>query len=589
MLAKVIFLFTLFLLLYSTHSDAQQAYTPNTTKKFEALTGKSLYQLIINYSHRYPQDSIAINKELENLLEEIKDKEDISMQADWFYMKTWIPIMTIDLSLYEDHIEQYRKFVTQHAKVYPYRSRLKMLEAYHGFVAGTWPQSLSAFEESYLLAKQEQDKLVEIISETLIAYISTFSEKKEEGIKKLKSILYRLDNTIDYASEIEKDIPLLQTRIIDYICRIYMLRTYEADSEVEFDGVSEIDSIVKFSRRFGKMMQYIDEPLLFPRIYCTEAFTAVLLKDYEKAQKHIDSAKFYSKGMEYPFIYYRVQADIFYGQKKYQDGIVIMEDYIELVSKVTEDSWLADEIKFLAKSHKMVGDHEKSNYYYEWFVRSNGNLDKIMDSVSRSIREKEIADFKKELDALQSENDSKSNLLRNTSRIGIPLLILLLLALLRSQILKKKKERQFEALMDRMERPSKPEETLISTSTKVSSVKEETKNAILEALTGLETQHFFLDTDCSAYNTAKKINTNTSYLSKVINEHYQKNFNGYINDLRIDYAIAKLKEDKRFRSYSIQGIAEELGYKSADSFTKYFRKRTGLLPSYYIKKLNEQE
>ncbi len=72
----------------------------------------------------------------------------------------------------------------------------------------------------------------------------------------------------------------------------------------------------------------------------------------------------------------------------------------------------------------------------------------------------------------------------------------------------------------------------------------------------------------------------------MINAHHQKNFNTYINDLRINYAILKLKEDTRFRSYSIQSISEDIGYKSPDSFTKYFKKRTGLLPSVYIKKLN---
>ena len=102
----------------------------------------------------------------------------------------------------------------------------------------------------------------------------------------------------------------------------------------------------------------------------------------------------------------------------------------------------------------------------------------------------------------------------------------------------------------------------------------------------LKEQKYFLKQECNSYNVAKKIKTNTSYLSKVINSHFQKNFNTYINDLRINYAIVRLKNDSRFRSFSIQSIAEELGYKSADSFTKYFKQDTGLNPSFYIKQLN---
>ena len=101
----------------------------------------------------------------------------------------------------------------------------------------------------------------------------------------------------------------------------------------------------------------------------------------------------------------------------------------------------------------------------------------------------------------------------------------------------------------------------------------------------MEKQEYFLKQDCNSYNVAKKINTNTSYLSKVINSHFGKNFNTYINDLRINYTIVRLKDDVIFRSYSIQSIAEEVGYKSADSFTKYFKKDTGLNPSFYIKNI----
>ncbi|WP_414674310.1 helix-turn-helix domain-containing protein [Maribacter sp.] len=41
------------------------------------------------------------------------------------------------------------------------------------------------------------------------------------------------------------------------------------------------------------------------------------------------------------------------------------------------------------------------------------------------------------------------------------------------------------------------------------------------------------------------------------------------------------------RSYSVKAIAEEIGYKSADSSSKYFKKNTGLSPSSYIKKFNK--
>jgi len=86
---------------------------------------------------------------------------------------------------------------------------------------------------------------------------------------------------------------------------------------------------------------------------------------------------------------------------------------------------------------------------------------------------------------------------------------------------------------------------------------------------------------------AKKLKTNTSYLSKIINNHLDKSFSIYINELRINYAILELKNNKRLRQYSVKAIAEDMGYKNADAFSRYFRAATGISPSVYIKKIDK--
>lgn len=87
---------------------------------------------------------------------------------------------------------------------------------------------------------------------------------------------------------------------------------------------------------------------------------------------------------------------------------------------------------------------------------------------------------------------------------------------------------------------------------------------------------------------AKEIGTNPKYLSKVINWHYQKNFTTYINELRVEYVIFKLKEDSKFRNYTIKAIAKEAGFGNAESFSKTFYKFTGIYPSYFIKQLHKR-
>lgn len=103
-----------------------------------------------------------------------------------------------------------------------------------------------------------------------------------------------------------------------------------------------------------------------------------------------------------------------------------------------------------------------------------------------------------------------------------------------------------------------------------------------------ESNNEFLDSKVQLSFLAKKIKTNSRYLSIVINNYKQKNFTQYINDLRIDYIIHELNNNSVYRKYTIDGIAEEIGFKSGESFSKAFYKKTGIYPSLFIKNLNNE-
>ncbi len=280
------------------------------------------------------------------------------------------------------------------------------------------------------------------------------------------------------------------------------------------------------------------------------------------------------------------------GLKNYQEAIRILQSGIDSYKVLPEEEgYMDDYYKLLANAYKETGQLEKANFYFEKYIVSSSEFSKLKSAASQAFREKEMKEFNLELRLLENEKKEQKNLLQLILILGTLLVLLLLALLLNFYRIRKRNELRFQKLLAKLNNAqnqkkiidSKDQELEENTSTEVSS---EITNQILEGLRELERKNFFLNPDCSSYNVAKKIKTNTSYLSKVINQEFQKNFNTYINDLRINYAMVQLKEDRRFRSFSIQSIAEELGYKSADSFTKYFKLHTGLNPSFYIKQLN---
>ncbi|MEL6811447.1 MAG: helix-turn-helix domain-containing protein [Bacteroidota bacterium] len=112
-------------------------------------------------------------------------------------------------------------------------------------------------------------------------------------------------------------------------------------------------------------------------------------------------------------------------------------------------------------------------------------------------------------------------------------------------------------------------------------------NEITNKLNQFERHRNFLNHNISLHILAKRLETNSNYLSRVVNFTKEKNFSQYIHDLRLDYAIKVVLADPKFRKYTIKAIAQECGYSSADSFSRAFYKKNGIYPSYYIKKLEK--
>lgn len=150
------------------------------------------------------------------------------------------------------------------------------------------------------------------------------------------------------------------------------------------------------------------------------------------------------------------------------------------------------------------------------------------------------------------------------------------------------KERFNELLLiDQKEALNK--ETIKKPSDELHSISNEVVNSVLMALEEFENSHSFLDNSITLNSLSKTFNTNSNYLSKIINFYKKQNFSSYISDLRIDYCIQQLLTNKTYRKYSIKALSFELGFNNVESFSKAFYKKTGIYPSYFISKLANKE
>lgn len=105
---------------------------------------------------------------------------------------------------------------------------------------------------------------------------------------------------------------------------------------------------------------------------------------------------------------------------------------------------------------------------------------------------------------------------------------------------------------------------------------------ILEKLNTFENEEIFRDKDMSLSKLASHLNTNTNYLSRIINQRYNKNFNNYISELRINYITKKISENPSYRNYKISFLAEDSGFISHSAFSTKFKEVTGISPSQFL-------
>lgn len=118
---------------------------------------------------------------------------------------------------------------------------------------------------------------------------------------------------------------------------------------------------------------------------------------------------------------------------------------------------------------------------------------------------------------------------------------------------------------------------------KVSGEEEENKKIFIELNRIVVQDQLYLSSELSREDLAQLVHLNNARFARMIKECTGTNFNGYINDLRIDYAIKLLKLHP---NYTIRAIADEAGFNSTPILYNLFKKKTGMTP-YEFKKAQE--
>ena len=150
-------------------------------------------------------------------------------------------------------------------------------------------------------------------------------------------------------------------------------------------------------------------------------------------------------------------------------------------------------------------------------------------------------------------------------------------------------KKQFKTKLDSFLNKEKPANQIVEPNAtppkKQLEINPEVIENILKQLDKFETKRNFLKKDITLVSLAKDFETNSNYLSKVIQHSRDKNFANYLSDLRIGYITPLMQSETRYRNYTIKALADEAGFSTPQHFSKAFFATHGFYPSFYLSEL----
>lgn len=340
-----------------------------------------------------------------------------------------------------------------------------------------------------------------------------------------------------------------------------------------------------------------DSNFLEKRAYPAQKFLNLLAWDSFTNGREFDFEKNYGKyigeaGKNYPKIYYSYFALSDAYQKiafaKHKEGVEILDSAKDFLESEPNLSFYKSQIaEKLILEETATRNKEKVLSYRKYELGVQAKADNMAAQTINSILVNKTLNYEKAREASQKKYFVARNIVLVA---GLLLSFLLLVIWFRFRW----QEKYYKEITSYLKKVS-VEETVAEVKAEARpepqkrKVPLETEEQIIMGLDSFERKKVFLDNNVSLAFLAGRLQVNTKYLSEVLNNSLNENFNGYINRLRIEYIVRKLKDDPRYLHYKISYLAEEAGYSSHSSFTTAFKAVTGVPPTTFIDFLRREK
>lgn len=538
-------------------------------KPIDSLDSKTYEELETNFNKQYTDSLNVVIYAKAYLKKAMKSNDTIRIANAYYYLSDASP-SNIAL-LYCDSIIDLTKNIKGN-NTFPVFGYLQKGNIYYQL--GQYKMALNYFLECYDASISSNNEIFSLAAQQNIGLLKNKIGEREEALEIFKSHVNYIENST------------IQNKDYHLINGYYAL----ADSYV-YNKKNDSASVLINK---GKQKAFKAQDSLMSAYYVyLSGVNLFYLKEYKES---IDSLK-RSKQIFYEEIL-NATTNLYLGKSydqlnKKNEAILYYQEvdsFLQKTKNITPE--LVEIYQPLIKFQKGKGNLKQQLYYINNLLKFDSILNENNKYLSKKIvRKYEIPSLISEKEAII--NDLKDDYKNSKAFIYFLYVILLLFIIVAVIYINKTltNKKRFEALIKSQNAEKNelktPENIIQDSTATLTGIPEALVKEVLLKLDVFEKKDKFIRNYTLA-SLAKELKTNSSYLSKIINATKKSNFSNYLNDLRIDYVMLRLTNDKKFRSYTINAIANEVGFNAAQSFSKAFYKKTGLHPSYFIKKLEKE-
>ena len=320
----------------------------------------------------------------------------------------------------------------------------------------------------------------------------------------------------------------------------------KADANYQINQFSKAIALLQESeKRLEDIQETYPSMLVFNAILQGSVYTKQT--DFDTAMRYYNSAWNILKESE--LLNSSLEAEVLYGiatiQHLKKEHSAAEENLIKAVSIPVVEKPIKVEV---LNQLSLVYKEKDSIAGYQERYKESSELSAVLFTAERKARNTILSQIQEEQKTAISVDQKRYYF------IGGIIISIVVLSLLVYYFYNKKLDRQhkqFEKIIKQLENKEKieaPKKVVqeVSETPKGITIPEETENSILQRLEDFEASSKYTNSNMSLGMLAKQMQTNTKYISEIIHTHKNKNFNTYINELRINHIIQLMKEDKKY-------------------------------------------